>query len=95
MKLHCILPLVLCLLLPSCAERGRVDAAEFRQLHARSGQPHTMREVTYLGRKDGKVWLRERSMSFTGGKWQERIIHTDEADLDPVFRASLPVKMME
>lgn len=81
--------------LSGCSDPGRVAPGEFQRQYAAAGRPQTMREVTYLGKKDGKAFLRVRAMPLTGGTWKEEVIHADLSKLEPGFRAALPEKEMK
>ena len=83
-------PLFLALFLCACTGPEHVSPAEFKKQHAWVGQPQTMHHVEYLGRRDGRAFIRVSSMSTVGKKWSDRVIYVELAELDAAFRDSLP-----
>lgn len=49
-----------------------------------------METVQYLGQRDGRAFLRIRSMSGVSRKWSDHVIYVELAELEPAFRDSLP-----
>jgi hypothetical protein len=45
----------------------------------------TLVSSTYLGEKDGSVYLRRKTKSLAGGGWKEEIWFTTAEELDPEF----------
>jgi hypothetical protein len=88
-------PLLLALLLGSCTGSEHVSPAEFKKQYASVGQPQTMQDVTYLGRRDGRAFLRLRSMSMVSKKWSDEVIYVELAELEAAFRDALPKTEMK
>ncbi len=57
--------------------------------------PQSMHSVTYLGRRDGRAYLKRSSMSTVSGKWSDHVIYVELAELDATFRDSLPKTEMK
>jgi outer membrane biogenesis lipoprotein LolB len=85
-----IAPLLLAVLLCGCTGPEQVSPAEFKKQYAWVGKPQTMHQVAYLGQRDGRAYIRIRSMSVVGRKWSEHVIYVELAKLDAPFRDSLP-----
>src|SRR5689334_2414037 len=83
-------PIVLALLLSGCSGPEHVSPAEFKRQYAWVGQAQTVREVTYLGQREGRAYLKVSSMSTVSRKWSEHIIYVELSELDAPFRDSLP-----
>lgn len=88
MRLFALLLLVA--LLCGCTGPEHVSPAEFKKQYDWVGKPQTMREVAYLGQRDGKAFIRVSSMSSVGQKWSDHIIYVELKELEPVFRDALP-----
>ena len=56
-------PLLFALLLGACSGPRHVSPAEFESQYAWAGKAQTVRNVTYLGQRDGRAFLRVGSMS--------------------------------
>jgi hypothetical protein len=93
MKLLMVLLLVL--LLCGCTGPEHVSPTEFKKQYAWVGQPQTMHDVAYLGRRDGRAFIRLRSMSTINKKWSDHVIYVELAELEPAFRDSLPKTEMK
>lgn len=76
--------------LPAGVTPKRVSPAEFKKEYALIGMPQTMHSITYLGQRDGRSYINHRSKSVISGKWSDRVIYVDLAELDAKFRDSLP-----
>ncbi len=87
-----ILPLLLLtLLLCSCTGPEHVSPAEFKRQYAWVGQAQTVHDVVYLGRQDGRAFIRVSSMSMINQKkWSDPVIYVELSELEPAFRDSLP-----
>jgi hypothetical protein len=85
-------PLLLLLLLCGCAgEPEHVSPTEFKHEYEWVGKAQSVRAVNYLGQRDGKAFLRVRSMSMTNQKkWKNHVIYVELSELEPALRASLP-----
>jgi len=83
-------PLLFALLLCGCSGPEHVSPAEFKKQYAWVGQAQTMHDVAYLGRRDGRAFIRVNSMSTGSKKWSDHVIYVELAELDPAFRDSLP-----
>ena len=91
-----IAALLLALLLSACSGPQHVSPAEFENEYAWAGTAQTMRNITYLGQRDGRAFLRVSSMSTVGEKrWSERVIYVELAELEPAFRDALPMQAKE
>jgi hypothetical protein len=89
-------PLLLAMLLCSCAGPRHVSVTKFKQEYAWVGQPQTMHTVTYLGQRDGRAYICRRSMStLSPKKWSDHVIYVELAELEPAFRDSLPKTEMK
>ncbi len=89
-------PLLLAVLLCGCSGPRHVSSSHFEQQYAWVGQPQTMQTVTYLGQRDGRAFIRTRSMSSLRQKtWSDHVIYVDLAELEPAFRDSLPKTEMK
>ena len=49
-----------------------------------------MREVSYLGQRDGRAFIRVREMSTVTQKWSDHLIYVEMRELDASFRDALP-----
>ncbi len=49
-----------------------------------------MHDVAYLGLRDGKAFIRIRSMSPVNQKWSDRLIYVELNEVDAAFRDLLP-----
>lgn len=88
--------LITTLQLCGCAGPEHVSPAEFKRQYAWVGQAQSMHEVCYLGERDGRAYLRVRSMTTANqGKWSERVIFIGLEELDPTFRKTLPEAQAE
>jgi hypothetical protein len=76
--------------LPVGVTPKRVSPAEFKKEYASVGMPQTMHSITYLGQRDGRAYINHSSKSVVSGKWSDRVICVDLAELDATFRDSLP-----
>ncbi|MCF7674498.1 MAG: hypothetical protein K9N23_20325 [Akkermansiaceae bacterium] len=81
--------------LPAGVTPKRVSPAEFKKEYASVGMPQTMHSVTYLGQRDGRAYIKHSSKSVVSGKWSDRVIYVDLAELDATFRDSLPKTEMK
>jgi hypothetical protein len=77
-------------LVGGCAEPKHVSPDEFKKQYAVVGILQTMRDITYLGQRDGKAFIRVRAMSSLGKEWSDHVIYVDASELDPAFRLLLP-----
>jgi len=74
------------------AEPSHISAKEFQEQY-RLGHMQTMKDAEYLGQKDGRAYLRIKSMSLTDPKqWSEQIVYIKLSELDKDFRDKLPAK---
>lgn len=87
--------LLIALFLCSCTGPKHVSVAEFKKQHATIGMAQTMKNVTYLGTKDGRAYIKISSMSLATKKWSDELIYVELAELDPAFRDALPKKEMK
>ena len=80
-----LIPILGILLLSGCNEPKQVSGADFQhELDLRNAQ--TMVASEYLGEKDGKVFLRRKTMSLIDQKkWSEEIWFTEKNNLDDSF----------
>lgn len=83
------LPILMLVLLAGCNKPKQVSGADFkREYELRNAQ--TMVASEYLGEKDGKVFLRRRTMSLVNkNKWNEEIWFAETGNLDEAFLAEL------
>ena len=88
MKILAFIALVL--LMTGCSGPDHVSVAEFKKEYAMAGQPQSMRHVTYLGVRDGRVVVQVSSMPVIGSEWKKRIIYVLVSELDSAFLRSLP-----
>lgn len=82
--------LALVLLLTGCSEPEHVSVDVFKREYASAGQMGTMREVEYLGQRDGKAFIKIRSMRLIGSGWKEKVIFIELRELDSAFQGSSP-----
>ena len=79
---------ILCLvvMLTSCTETPKhVSGAKFKSEYE-LGNRQTMHQSEYLGEKDGRFYLRRKSMSLLNkNKWNEEIWCAIAEDLEPAF----------
>lgn len=71
-----------------CNELHHVTADEFKWQY----QNRDMQSVysgTYLGEKDGKIYLLRKRAPLIGSKWKEEVLFTEIAGLDTVFLKTL------
>jgi hypothetical protein len=81
--------------LPAGVKPNRVSPAEFKKEYASVGMPQTMHSITYLGQRDGRAYINHSSKSVVSGKWSDRVIYVDLAELEATFRDSLPKTEMK
>lgn len=83
------MPILMLVFLSGCNEPKKVSATDFeREYEMRNAQ--TMISSEYLGEKDGKVFLRRRTMSLVNrNKWNEEVWFTGTNDLDAAFLSEL------
>jgi hypothetical protein len=98
MRKH-IIPITAASLLFGCATRStepsQISVSEFKSQY-RLGHNQTMMDSEYLGQKDGRAYLRIRSMSLSNPKqWSEQIAYVELSDLDKQFLDALPPKEYE
>lgn len=71
-----------------CNELRHVTADEFKwQYQNRDMQ--SVYSATYLGERDGKIYLLRKRAPLIGSKWKEEILFTEVAGLDTVFLKTL------
>ena len=79
---------ILCLvvMLTSCTETPKhVSGAKFKSEYE-LGNRQTMHQSEYLGEKDGRFYLRRKSMSLLNKNiWNEEILYAIAEDLEPAF----------
>ena len=88
-----IAALLLALLLCGCSPE-HVSPDEFKKQYDSIGSTETQ-TVTFIGQRgsvncDGRAIIRINSKSPDTGKWSERSIYVELAELEPAFRESLP-----
>jgi hypothetical protein len=78
-------PVLMLMFLSGCNEPKQVPGADFkREYELRNSQ--TMVASEYLGERDGKVFLRRKTMSLVNKKkWNEEIWYTETNNLDTPF----------
>jgi len=83
------MPIMMLMLLSGCDEPKEVSGTDFkREYELRNNQ--TMVSSEYLGEKDGKVFLRRKTMSLVNkNKWNEEIWFTGTNNLDSTFMTLL------
>ena len=83
------MPVLMLMLLSGCNEPKQVPGTDFtREYELRNAQ--TMVSSEYLGEKDGKVFLRRKTMSLVNKKkWNEDIWYTETNNLDAAFMEKL------
>ena len=82
--------IVFVLLLAGCSGPDHVSAAEFKKEYAWVGQPQSMRQISFLGVRDGKAFLKVSTMGLIGSEWKNRVIYVEVGELDDAFRRALP-----
>ena len=84
-----LMPIMMLMFLSGCNEPKQVSGTDFkREYELRNNQ--TMVSSEYLGEKDGKVFLRRKTMSLVNkDKWNEEIWFTGTNNLDAAFLAAL------
>ncbi len=71
-----------------CDELHHVTADEFKwQYQNRDMQ--SVYSATYLGERDGKIYLFRKRAPLIGSKWKEDVLFTEVAGLDPIFLKNL------
>ncbi|MFN0057496.1 MAG: hypothetical protein ACKVX7_03490 [Planctomycetota bacterium] len=86
-----ILALTLCVIsLFGCSNQRHVSATEFEAEYSMAGRPEPMRLVEYLGRQNGRAYIKVSSMSTFSEKWSDRVVYVKLAELDTAFLNSLP-----
>jgi len=71
-------------------EAKKISASKFKEQYE-LGRMQTMKYTEYLGNKDGKAFLKIKTMSIINPKkWSEKIVYVELSDLDERFKASLP-----
>ncbi len=71
-----------------CDELRHVTADEFKwQYQNRDMQ--SVYSATYLGERDGKIYLFRKRAPLIGSKWKEEVLFTEVAGLDTVFLKTL------
>ncbi len=83
------IPVLMLMLLSGCNEQKQVTGTDFkREYELRNAQ--TMVSSEYIGEKDGKVFLRRKTMSLVNKKkWNEEIWYTETNNLDATFLEKL------
>jgi hypothetical protein len=78
-------PILMLALLAGCQEPKHVTAEEFKREYAlRNAQ--TVVSSEFLGEKDGKVFLRRKTLSLANKrKWNEDLWYTETNNLDAAF----------
>ena len=86
---HLLLTTIAAVVLVGCSsEPKRVSGVEFQECY-RLGTG-TMHIYKYIGEKDGKFYLRHKSMSLINKrKWNEKILYTEDSELNPTFLKQL------
>ena len=84
--------IALVLVMTGCSEPERVSVAEFKREYEMVGMPQTMKDVEFLGVRDGRAFLKIRSMPLVGSKWKERVTYVELKELDAALRESLEKK---
>ena len=83
---------ILCLvvMLTACTETPKhVSGVKFKSKYE-LGNRQTMHQSKYLGEKDGRFYLRRKSMSLLNkNKWNEEIWYAIAEDLEPKFLKKL------
>lgn len=83
---------VLLVLAAGCDQERRIAGAEFRRQYE-LGDMQTMRTAEYLGQREGRAYLRLRTMSTVArDKWREEVVWADVKELAPDFAERLPRK---
>jgi hypothetical protein len=86
MKIKLLFLIVLLSLTAGCSGPDHISVADFKTEYAMVGAPQTMRDVSFLGVRDGKAFLKIRSMPIVGSKWKERIVYVELSELDAATR---------
>ena len=83
------MPILMVALLAGCNEPKQVSGTDFkREYELRNAQ--TMVSSEYLGEKEGKLFLRRKTMSLVNKKkWNEEIWFTETNNLDAAFLTEL------
>jgi hypothetical protein len=83
------MPIVLVAMLTGCNEPKHVSGTDFKQEYElRNAQ--TMVFSEYMGERDGKVFLKRKTMSLVRkDKWNEEVWFTETNDLAPAFLEEL------
>jgi hypothetical protein len=82
--------MILFALVVGCAGPKQVSSTQFSEQYRWVGVPQTMRQVVYLGQREGKAFLRLRAINILSGNWSDRIIFVELKELEPEFRDTLP-----
>ncbi|QOV87446.1 hypothetical protein [Humisphaera borealis] len=90
-----LIPLLLALLLSGSSDPEHVTPSEFKKQYAEVGMPQSMHSVTYLGRREGRAYIKRSSMSAVSRKWSDHVIYVELTELDANFRDSLPKTEMK
>jgi hypothetical protein len=85
---------LLAISLCGCSGPEHVSVADFKDQYYWVGKAQTVRDVVYLGQRDGRAYIRVSTMSTVSQKWSEQIIYVELSELDPAFRAALPATQM-
>ena len=82
--------IVLMILLVGCNEANKISTSEFKRQYE-LGNMQTMKSAEYLGQKDGKAFMKIKTMSsLDSKKWSEEIVYAELNELDDKFKESLP-----
>ena len=82
-------------LMLGCDKEEHISGADFQRQYELNNM-QTVQWADYLGQKDGKAYLRIKTMSSVAtDKWRERIVCADVGELDPAFARKLPQKKRE
>ena len=86
---HPLLTTIAAVVLVGCSsEPKRVSGAEFQEYYRLGASP--MHIYVYIGEKDGKFYLRYKSMSLINKrKWNEKILYIEDSELNPTFLEQL------
>ncbi len=78
------------LVLGGCTGPEHVSSAEFKIQYVSVGQAQSVRNVTYLGRRDGRAFIQVSTRYPLNVGWSDHVVYVELAELEPEFLDALP-----
>ena len=75
--------LTIAIMLTGCDKAKHISGEEFKEQHRLGSSPMVVNQ--YVGEKDGRVYLSQKTMSLVGKKWREKILYAETEELPTKF----------